>query len=66
MKDFLADALSSRTGPMALVAEMLRATFAGPPKLEESWNAKAARTVAKHRKDHPTAVIVAVTKRRPA
>jgi len=30
------------------------------------WNAKAERAVAKLRKDHPTAVIVAVTKRRPA
>jgi len=66
VKDYLADALSSRTGPMALVAEMLRATFAGPPKLEESWNAKAARIVAEHRKDHPRVIIVEVRKRSPA
>jgi len=48
------------------MADLMRATLAPLPDTKEDWSAKAARTVAKYRKDHPTAVIVAVTKRRPA
>jgi len=48
------------------MADLMRATLAPLPDTKEDWNAKAARIVAEHRKDHPSAVIVGFTKRRPS